>query len=185
MDTNQIISRHKGDCEAVLAVFKKELHGIRTGRASTGLVENIVVDYYGAKTPLSHLGQISTPEARVILIQVYDASAAPAIEKAIQTSNLGINPSRDGNSVRLIIPPLTEQSRRDLIKMVSRIAEDMKVSARNHRRDANDEVKKLEKDGVSKDEVKKAQEKIQKQTDATIEEIEKMLKAKEAECLEV
>lgn len=185
MDANQIISRHKNDCEKVLAAFKKELHGIRTGRASTGLVENIVVDYYGAKTPLSHLGQLSTPEARVILVQVYDASAAAAIEKAIQTSNLGINPSRDGNSIRLIVPPLTEQSRKDIIKMVSRLAEEMKVSVRNHRRDANEEVKKMEKDGLGKDDVKKAQDKIQKQTDLTIEEIDKMFKVKEAECLEV
>ncbi|MDR2337843.1 MAG: ribosome recycling factor [Deltaproteobacteria bacterium] len=186
MDSNNIINQHHNACEKVLAAFKKELHGIRTGRASTGLVENIMVDYYGAKTPISHLGQLSTPEARVILIQTYDPAATPTIEKAIQMSNLGINPARDGNSIRLIVPPLTEQSRKELVKMVARLAEEMKVSTRNHRRDANEEIKKLEKEGtLTKDELKKAQDKIQKQTDITIEEIERIFKAKEAECLEV
>ncbi len=172
MDSNTIINNHCENCEKVVAAFKKELHGIRTGRASTGLVENIMVDYYGAKTPLHHLGQLSTPSAREILIQVFDASATSSVEKAIQMSNLGLNPMRDGSSVRLNVPPLTEQSRKELVKMVARLAEDMKVSVRNHRRDANEDVKKL-------------QDKIQKRTDDTISEIEKMFKAKEQECLEV
>lgn len=185
-NVNDVINQNKAECDNSVAALKKEFHRVRTGRASPGIVEGLSVDYYGAKTPLKNLGQISTPEARLILISVYDAGAASAVEKAIQAANLGLNPSRDGNNIRVAIPALTEETRRDLVKALHKMAEDIKVSIRNHRRDANEVIKKLEKDSAAtKDESKKALEKIQKQTDLYIEEVDKMLKQKEAECMEV
>ena len=185
-NVNDVINQNKIECETSAAALKKEFHRVRTGRASSGVVEGLIVDYYGAKTPLKSLGQISTPESRLILISVYDSGAASAVEKAIQAANLGLNPSRDGNNIRVTIPPLTEETRRDLVKALHKMAEDIKISVRNHRREANDVLKKMEKDNIAtKDDVKKALDKIQKQTDQYIEEIDKMLKQKEAECMEV
>lgn len=182
----EVIFEHEQESEATVASFKRDLQKVKTGKASTGLVENIIVEYYGAKTALMHLGQISTPEARLISIQVFDRGAIAAIEKAIQTSGLGLNPSSDGATIRLIVPPLTEETRRDIVKHLNKLAEDKRVSVRNHRRDANDAIKKLEKDGaVAKDEVKRVLDQIQKQTDSAISEIDKLLQVKEAECLEV
>lgn len=185
-NVNEAISKNQKECEATVAAFKKELQRVKTGRASAGIVEGLVVDYYGAKTPLGRLGQITTPEARLINIQVYDAGAAAAVEKAIQTANLGLNPMRDGNTIRVSIPALTQETRTQIVKALHKMAEDIKVSIRNHRRDANDVIKKLEKDSLAtKDEAKKANDKVQKQTDSFIEEVEKLLKVKEAEALEV
>lgn len=182
----EVILEHETECEATVSSFKRDLQKVKTGKASTGLVENIIVEYYGAKTALVHLGQITTPEARLIQIQVFDRSAISAIEKAIQTSGLGLNPSSDGTTIRLLVPPLTEETRRDIVKHLHKLAEDKRVSIRNHRRDANDVIKKLEKDGaVAKDEVKRFLDTIQKQTDSAITELDKMLQVKEAECLEV
>ena len=184
--SEEVLAKHDDECKAAVAAFKRDLLKIRTGRASGSLLEGVLVDYYGSKTPLVHLGQISTPEPRLIVIQIYDAGAAVAVEKAIQTAGLGFNPSREGNTIRVMVPPLTEESRRDIVKRLHKSAEDMRVSIRNHRRDANEVVKKLEKDGiVAKDDSGKIQDKIQKQTDAAVQEVDKLLQAKEAECMEV
>lgn len=185
MSTDQVLAKHKEQCQGAVTSFKRDLSKVRTGRASTGLVDQIQVDYYGSRAPLKQLAQISTPEPRMIVMQVYDAGAIQSIEKAIQNSGLGLNPARDGNMIRVSIPPLNEQTRKEIVKQLNKIAEEVRVSIRNHRRDANEAVKKLEKDGMPKDDVKKVTDKIQKQTDSFIEEVDKMFKAKEAEVLEV
>ena len=181
-----VLTEHKNECAGALQALTRELQRFRTGRASPGLLDSVVVDYYGAKTQLMHLGQISVPEPRLIVVQVYDASAAVSVEKAIQNAGLGLNPSREGSTLRITVPPLTEESRKELVKRLHKLAEDVRVSVRNHRRDANDLVKSLEKDGdLPKDDATKLSEKIQKQTDATIAEVDKLIAAKEAECLAV
>lgn len=184
--TQEVLSKLAEECNAAIAAFKRDLQKVRTGRASGSIIENIQVDYYGTKTALSHLGQISTPEPRLIMIQIYDSGAVAAAEKAIQTAGLNFNPSREGNTIRVMVPPLTEDSRKEIVKRLHKLAEDMRVSVRNHRRDANDAMKKIEKEGgITKDDVTKTSDKIQKQTDASIAEIDKLLVAKEAECMEV
>jgi ribosome recycling factor len=185
-DAENIIKKHNEECLAAIQAFKRDLQKVRTGRASAALLEGIAVDYYGAKTHLEHLGQISTPEARLIVIQVYDASAVQAVEKAIMSANLGLNPSREGNTIRVSVPVLTQDARKNIVRALHKQAEDMRVSVRNRRRDANDELKELEKSGeLTKDDSKKSMDRIQKQTDSAIVEIDKLLAAKEAECMEV
>ena len=185
-NANEVVAEHDEQCKAALTSFKRELQKVRTGRASASLLEGVMVDYYGSKTALTHLGQITTPEPRLISIQVYDANAAAAIEKAIHGAGLGFNPSREANTIRVMVPPLTEESRKEIVKRLHKLAEDIKVSIRNHRRDANELVKKLEKDGdVAKDESAKVLDRIQKQTDNSSKEVDALLKAKEAECMEV
>ena len=182
----EILKNHDEECKTAIVAFKRELQKVRTGRASGSVLEGIMVDYYGSRTALSHLGQITTPEARMILIQVYDANAAVAVEKAIHSAGLGFNPSREGNTIRIVVAPLTEETRKDIVRHLHKMAEDYRVSIRNHRRDANDLIKKLEKEGtVAKDESQKVMEKVQKQTDSAISELDKVLAQKEAECLEV
>jgi ribosome recycling factor len=159
---------------------------IRTGRANPSLLEKVVVDYYGTNMPINQLANISVPEPRTLLIAPWDKSVIPLIEKAIQKSELGITPSSDGNVVRLNIPQLTEERRKEFIKQLHKKAEEHRVSVRNIRRDVNEELKKQEKDGnASEDEVKRAQEQIQKATDKHIAEIDSVTKAKEAELLEI
>jgi ribosome recycling factor len=183
---DSVLKKLQEHCAASVTAFKRDLQKVRTGRASSGLLENIQVDYYGAKTQLTHLAQISTPEARTIVVQVYDTSAVQAVEKAIKTSDLGFNPQREGNTLRVSIPQLTAEVRKEIIKHLNKMTEEMRISVRNHRRDANDILKKLEKDGdVTKDDAKRLVEKVQKQVDATIAEIDKLLVGKEAEISEV
>lgn len=183
---NEVLEFHNEACDSAVDAFKRDLQKMRTGRANTGVLESVMVDYYGAKTALPHLGQISSPEPRLMMVQVYDSSAVDSVVKALRTSEHAFNPSRDGNTLRISVPPLTEETRRDIVKMLHKMAEEIRVSIRNHRRDANDELKKLEKDGeITKDDVKRAQEVIQKQTDAHIARVDEMLKAKEVEVLEV
>ena len=182
----EVLAYNDEQCQGAVSAFRRELLKVRTGRASAGLVEGIVVDYYGAKTPLNNLGQISTPEARLISIQVYDTNAVQAIEKAIHSSGLGLNPASEGNVIRINIPPLTEESRKDLIRHLHKLAEDIRISVRNHRRDANDAIKKMEKaSDITKDDAKRAQDEVQKQTDVFTKEIQTILDAKEAEVMEV
>ncbi len=186
LSEQEILGLHEEECAAALESFKRDLQKVRTGRASTGLVEGLMVDYYGSRTQLSHLGQIAAPEARLVTVQVFDAGAVSAVEKAIQTSGLGLNPSIEGTLVRINIPTLTEEGRKEIVKYLNKIAEDIKISIRNHRRDSNDIVKAQEKDSsLSKDDAKRVLEKIQNQTDKRISEVDTLLKAKEAECLEV
>jgi len=186
LSNKEILDLHNEECQAALESFKRDLQKVRTGRASTGLVEGLMVDYYGSKTQLSHLGQIAAPEARLVTVQVFDAGAVSAVEKAIQTSGLGLNPSVEGTLIRINIPTLTEEGRKEIVKHLNKISEEIKISIRNHRRDSNDIIKTQEKDGnLAKDEAKKLLDKVQTQTDEKISQVEVLLKAKEAECLEV
>jgi len=181
-----VLSDHKSACEKAFEAFKRDMKKMRTGRANASVLEGISVDYYGSKTALSHLGQISSPEPRILAIQVFDAGAVEACEKAILSANLGFNPNREGNTLRINVPTLTEESRKEIVKGLHKQAEDIRISIRNHRRDSNDSLKKFEKEGVvSKDDAKKALDKVQKQTDVFIKEIDKHLAVKEAECMEV
>ena len=166
--------------------LRHHLASIRTGRASPALVEHLHVEYYGSEMPLNQIANISTPEARMLVIQPWDQGAVKAIEKAIQHSELGINPTNDGRVIRLAIPPLTEQRRKDLTKLVRKEVEDSKVALRNLRRDGQTDLKKLESDKqISADELKRAQEKLQELTDRYIKEMDSIGTAKEAEVMEV
>ena len=169
-----------------IAAYKEELQSIRAGRANTTLLDKIVVDYYGQMTPLNQVGSVSAPEPRLLVIQPWDANLIPEIEKAIMKSDLGITPTNDGKLIRLAIPLLTEERRKDLIKVVKKNSENAKVIVRNTRRDQIDKLKKLEKDKeLSEDERKKAETKMQEVTDKFIEEIDLITKAKEEELIEI
>lgn len=163
-----------------------EFASIRAGRANPHVLDKLRVDYYGTPTPIQQVGNISVPEARMILIQPWEKSLIKPIEKAIQTSDLGINPSNDGNVIRLVFPELTEERRKELSKDVKKKGEAAKVAIRNIRRDANDAVKKMEKnDEISEDDLKDAEEKIQKMTDKAIEKVDKAVENKTKEILTV
>ncbi|MFQ5442297.1 MAG: ribosome recycling factor [Thermodesulfobacteriota bacterium] len=163
-----------------------ELSGLRTGRASVALFDGVKVDYYGASTPLSQMATISAPEPRLITIQPWDLSQLQAIEKAILASELGLTPSNDGKIIRVAIPQLTEERRREIVKVAKKYAEESKVSIRNIRREANDTVNRLEKDKeISQDENKKAHGEIQELTDKFTKKVDEILQAKEAEIMEV
>jgi|SRR5215213_2511568 len=169
-----------------LEALERDLAAIRTGRAATALVERIVVEYYGTQTPLNQLASISVPEAHSILIQPWDRSALGAIEKAILRSDVGLTPNNDGTAVRLTIPLLTEERRRDLVKVVHKRMEDTRVELRNHRRDAADELKRAEKDGdIGSDDARRELEQLQKVTDRWNDEVERVGKHKEQEILDV
>ncbi len=162
----------------------KELRGIRTGRASTALLEEIKIEYYGTPTPLKQLATLSVPEPRTVVIQPWDKSVIKEIEKAIRSSELGLNPMNDGNIIRVNFPPLTEERRRQLVKVVRKIAEEYKIAIRNIRRDGNDQVKEMEKEKlISEDEAKKALKEIQKITDEFIKAIDELTEKKEKEIL--
>jgi ribosome recycling factor len=169
-----------------LGALRKELSKLRTGRASTALLEHIVVEYYGATTPLNQLATLSAPEPRLLIIQPFDRSAMGEIERAILKSDLGLTPNNDGKVIRIPIPQLTEERRRDLVKHVKRIAEEYRVSVRQHRRDAIERLKETEKKKeITADDSKHGQERVQKVTDDYIGRIEKIVKAKEEEVMEV
>jgi ribosome recycling factor len=171
-----------------LETLRKEMATIRTGRANASILDTLHVEYYGTMCPLSQVASISVPESSMLVLQPFDRSSIKAIETAILKSDLGLNPGNDGNVIRLPIPPLNEERRRDLVKVVHRLAEEIKTAIRNVRRDANDQVKKLEKDkapGVSEDTAKKTAEDIQKLTDARIKEVDEAVKHKEAEIMKV
>ncbi|MCS6802542.1 MAG: ribosome recycling factor [Chloroflexota bacterium] len=166
--------------------LKRELATIRTGRASPALIERLPVDYYGVPTPLQQLAQITVAEARTLVITPYDRGAFASIEKAIQKSDLGLNPTNDGRVIRIVFPPLTEERRRDLVKLVRKYVEEHKVALRNIRRDADKTMRELQKEGgISSDQEKRAEDRLQKLTDQASAEIERIGKQKEAEVLEV
>ena len=163
-----------------------EFNSVRTGRASAALLDRITIDYYGTPTPLNNIATISTPEARLLSIQPYDSSQIKAIEKAIQESDLGLTPGNDGKMIRLPIPALTEERRRELVKVVRRYAEDGKVAVRNIRRDVMKHLEELVRNGeVGDDEERRAEAQVQKLTDDNVKSIDDMLKHKEAEIMEV
>jgi len=172
--------------ERSIEAFRKELGKVRTGRASFSLLDGVKVDYYGTPTPLQQVGTLSVPESRLITVTPWDTKMIGPIEKAIQGSGLGLNPSSDGKTVRIPIPPLTEERRKELAKVVRKMAEDARVAVRNVRREAIEKLKDREKKKeISEDVVKRGQERIQKETDAHVKKIDEILKSKEQEILEV
>jgi ribosome recycling factor len=182
----QILDATKQDMEHTLEALRKELAKVRTGRASTALIEGVLVDYYGNKTPLNQLASLSAPEARLLVVQPYDRSTTASIEKAIYQADLGLTPINDGKVIRVPIPELTGERRKELTRHIRKVAEDYRVSMRNHRRDANERIKKMQKDKqITEDEVHTTQDKVQKLTDESLEKLEKLLKAKEDELMTV
>lgn len=172
--------------EKAIVVLKRELGTVRAGRASPSLLDKVVVDYYGTLTPLNQLATITAPEPRLLVIQPWDKNAISACERGILKSDLGLTPSSDGTVIRLVIPPLTEERRAKLTKVVRKMAEETKVAVRNIRREANEKLKALQKEGnISQDEERRAQQKIQKLTDSYIQKVDQILAAKEAEIMEV
>ena len=179
---NQAETKMKKAVEAL----RHHLGSIRTGRASPSLVEHLHVEYYGSEMPLNQLANVSVPEARLLVIQPWDKGAMKAIEKAIQNSDLGLNPNNDGQVIRLSIPQLTEQRRKELVKVVKKEVEEQKVSLRNVRRDAQNDLKKLESDKqISEDELKRAQEKLEQLTGQYTKELDQVGHTKEQEVMEV
>jgi len=176
----------KNQFDEVIVHFKKELAKMRTSRASQSLIEDLPVNCYGTMVPLKQLGMINAPEARTLTVQAYDRNTVDAIVKAIHQSDFGFNPSSDGNLVRITIPSLTEERRKELIKTVNKSAEDARVSVRSQRHKAIDVLKKRQKDKeISEDDLKKGQEEVQKVTDQYIAEVDKLLAVKEKEMMEI
>jgi ribosome recycling factor len=172
--------------QGAIDALKKEFASVRTGRASMGLLDGIVIDYYGTPTPVQQLASLSIPESRQIAIQPWEQKIIPEIEKAIMKSDLGLTPMNDGKTIRINIPILTEERRKQLVKIVKKRAEESKIAVRNIRRDSNEELKKLEKnEHVSEDEVKKEHDEVQKITDSFIKKIDDLLEYKEKEIMEV
>ncbi|MBD8497095.1 ribosome recycling factor [Paenibacillus arenosi] len=171
--------------EKAIGALKRELTSLRAGRATPALLDRIQVEYYGAMTPVNQLANLNTPDARTLMIQPWDKSSIGAIEKAILKSDLGLTPANDGQMIRITIPALTEERRLELVKQTKKYGEEAKVAVRNIRRDANDDIKKMEKTDISEDESRRHQDDVQKLTDKYIVEVDKVLAAKEKEILEV
>lgn len=183
---NPRINEAEENMKKSLEVIKKEFSSLRAGRATPALLDKVVVSYYGALTPISQLANISTPEARLLIIQPWDKSVLPEIEKAILKSDLGITPSGDGTLIRLAIPQLTQQRRQELVKVVRKKAEEGRVAVRNIRRETNDSLKSLQKKGeLSEDEFHRLQDEVQKLTDKYIKEIDNLVSNKEQEIMQV
>lgn len=181
-----VFQKFKEEMEKTIDALSKSFSRVRTGRASVSLLDGIKVDYYGTPTPINQVANVSVPESRQILIVPWDASIIGAIEKAIQKSDLGVTPSNDGKAVRLAIPQLTEERRKEIAKNVKKMAEEGKIKLRNARRDANEEFKILKKNNkISEDEMFTAQEEVQKLTDQYIEKTDKILAVKEKEIMEI
>jgi ribosome recycling factor len=183
-----ILAEAKKRMKTSIETLKKEMATIRTGRANASILDTIHVEYYGATMPLQQIASVNVPEASTLVIHPFDKSAIKAIETAILKSELGLNPANDGTVIRLPIPPLTEERRKELTKLVAKLAEEIRTAIRNVRRDANEDVKKLEKDKtapLSEDAAKKALEQIQKQTDESIKEVDEIVKHKDAEIMKI
>ena len=169
-----------------ISVMKQEFNSLRAGRANPQALDRIMVDYYGSPTPINQMGNISVPEPRMLIIALWDTKMIPAVEKAIQKSDLGINPANDGKVIRLIFPELTEERRKDLAKVIRKKAEESKVAVRSIRRDAMEDIKKQKKDNLlTEDDQKKLEEKVQKLTDEKVKEIDTIAQAKEKEIMSV
>ena len=185
-DFSEIKSDTKTRMDKTLDSLKGEFGGLRAGRAHASLLDGILVEAYGSMTPLAQVGTISVPDARTLSISVWDKSLAKAVDKALRESDLGLNPASDGQLIRIPIPPLSEERRKELVKIASKYAEQNKVAVRNIRRDGLDGIKKLKKDNlISEDEEKKFENEIQKLTDDAIKKIEEMLASKEKDILQV
>ena len=169
-----------------VAVYRKELSSMRAGRANPQLLDRITVEYYGSQMPINQVANISIPEPRIIQIAPWEQSMLKVIEKAIQKSDLGINPSNDGKIIRLLLPELTQERRKELVKQTRKMAEDCKVAIRSIRRDANDQIKKMKKDNaINEDDQKSAEDKIQKATDKIVKEVDAITAEKEKELMDV
>jgi ribosome recycling factor len=182
----EVLESLKSDMEKVVSQLKKEYERVRTGRATPALLDGIKVDYYGTPMPINQVANISVPEPRLITIQPWDKGIMPEIEKAIQRSELGLTPINDGKVIRIAIPPLTEERRKELVKVVKKMAEEKKVELRNHRREANETLKDLKKEKViTEDDLFRYQEEVQKITDSFVEKIDALLESKEKEIMEI
>jgi ribosome recycling factor len=179
-----VIKEAETRMQGALDTVGREFVGVRTGRATTGLLEGIRVDYYGTPTPVPQVASLSVPDPKTLLIQPWDASLLPQIEKAIMKSDLGLTPANDGKVIRLVMPPLTEERRKQLAKAVGKLAEDARVAIRNIRHEANKKLKTMEKDKkISEDDGRRGQEQVQKITDKFIQRVDELLKKKEQEIL--
>lgn len=179
-----VIKEAEAKMQGAIEALTREFAGVRTGRASTGLLEGIRVDYYGTPMPINQLASLSVPDPKTLLIQPWEPGMLPAIEKAIMKSDLGLTPMNDGNVIRLAVPPLTEERRKQLAKVVGKLAEDCRVAVRNIRHEANKKVKALEKEKkISEDESRRGQDQVQKITDKFIQRADELLKKKEQEIL--
>lgn len=184
--SKELMQDAQGRMKKALDALNRELATLRAGRANPSLLEKVTVEYYGAPTPLNQLATISVPEARMLVIQPFDKTVIGDIEKAILKSDLGLTPSNDGTIIRLTIPALTEERRKDLVKLVKKYAEEGKVAVRNIRRDINDDLKKLQKDGeLTEDDLRRSTEDVQKLTDKHIADIDQIAINKEKEIMEV
>ncbi|MDA0712139.1 MAG: ribosome recycling factor [bacterium] len=183
---NDILSEAKQSMQKAIEALHQELSTVRTGRASTHLLDQIRVEYYGSQVPLNQVANVGAPEPRLITISPWEKSSIHGIEKAIQESKLGLNPSNDGSMIRLAIPALTEERRKELVKVVRQYSEECRVSIRNHRRDANELIKAGQKEGeIPEDDAKRASDQVQMLTDEFIKRIDDVLKDKEEEIMEV
>ncbi|GAC1315456.1 MAG: ribosome recycling factor [Chloroflexota bacterium] len=185
---DDIIKSAEHKMTSAIDALGRDLQGIRTGRASTNLLDRVQVDYYGSPTPINGVANVSAPDARMILIQPWDKSMLAVIEKAIMKSDIGVNPSNDGSVIRLVLPQLTQDRRKELVKQVHQRAEEARIAVRNCRRDALDHLRKAEKDkdgGVSQEDERRAQERLQKLTDSFVKRVDDVAKGKETEVLEV
>lgn len=183
---NDILAEAKGEMQKAVDALHHEMDTVRTGRASAHLLDQLRVDYYGSQVPINQVANVGAPEPRLITVAPWDKSSIPLIEKAIQESQLGLTPSNDGTIIRLPIPALTEERRKELVKVVRQYAEESRVSVRNHRRDANDLLKDGQKDGeIPEDDAKRATDQVQELTDGFIKQIDAVLKSKEEEIMEV
>ena len=182
---SEVIDIAQDKMNKTIAVLKRDLGGLRAGRANPQLLERITVDYYGTATPINQLGNISSPEPRLLVINLWDAKMIPMVEKAIQKSDLGINPTNDGKLIHLIFPELTEERRKDLVKTIKKKAEESKVAIRSIRRDANETLKKQKKDSeITEDDQKNLEKEAQEITDSAIKDIDKIAADKEKEIME-
>ena len=183
---NDVLDELKADMGKTVERLKNELSRVRTGRANLALLDGIKVDYYGVPTPLNQVASLQLADARLIVVKPWEKAMVPPVEKAIQAADLGLNPSSDGEIIRLPVPPLTEERRKELVKQVKRMGEDFKVQIRGHRRDANEMLKSLEKDkDISEDDNRRGQTKVQETTDAHTKQVDEIITAKEAEIMEV
>lgn len=186
---NELISLQLDDCKdgmtKAVAHTESELTKIRAGKASPGMLDGIYVDYYGTPTPLSQVSNINTPDARTIVVQPWEKNLLSTIEKAIMDSNIGLNPQNDGSIIRLAVPPLTEERRRDLVKKVKEETEKGRVAIRNIRKDSNEQIKKLKNDGASEDEIKLGEAEVQKLTDTYIAKVDQLAELKEKDIMTI
>lgn len=181
-----VITKTRQGMEKSIDALKKDFTKVRTGRASVSLLDDVRIDYYGTPTPLSQVGTLAVPEPRLITITPWEKKLIPDIEKAILKSDLGLNPSSDGVLVRIIIPPLTEDRRKEMCKVLKRLGEESKIALRNIRRDGNDSLKKMEKDKeISEDDLKRGEKEIQELTDQYVKKVDETVAAKEKEVMEV